>query len=370
MTTRRSFAAQFASFAGLAGLPEIALAQRALPMQNWSRDTAWLNANENPDGPPLAAIEAMRRTAPDTWRYHFPEFREFNAALASSERLSPDQIVVGAGSTEVLNLATMLFTSPTRPLIAADPTFEAPGDTAAALGHPCVRIPLTATYAADVKRMAAEAERAGGGLIYLCNPNNPTSSMTPHDELAWLVSNLPGNTVALIDEAYLDFVEDCEQQTALPWVREGKNVIVTRTFSKIYGMAGLRVGFACGRPDLMRQMRPFRSSVISILSARAVEAALADGPKTVAQRRTKLARIRGELCDWLDGKKIRYIKPYGNFMMIEVGANGPQIGAALAKKDIAVGRPFPPLNTMMRVTIGAERDMARFREAFAAVMEV
>jgi histidinol-phosphate/aromatic aminotransferase/cobyric acid decarboxylase-like protein len=217
--------------------------------------------------------------------------------------------------------------------------------------------------------MAAEAERAGGGLIYVCNPNNPTSSMTPHQDLAWLVSNLPRNTVALIDEAYLHFVDDCEAQSALSWVREGKDVIVTRTFSKIYGMAGLRVGFACGRPDLMRQMRPFRGSAISILGVRAVEAALVDGPKMIAGRRARMARTRGELCDWLDKRKLRYIKPYANFLMIEVGSNVRLVGEALARNNIAVGRPFPPLDTMMRVTIGTERDMARFKEAFAAAIE-
>ncbi len=370
MTTRRSFAAQLASIgAGFAVSPEMILAQRALPAQNWSRDTVWLNANENPDGPPPASIEAMRSVARETWRYHFPAFRDFHAMVARSERLSPDQIVVGAGSTEVLNLAVLVFTSATRPLVTADPTFEAPAEIANALGRPCIRVPLTTAYATDVKRMAAEAERAGGGLIYLCNPNNPTSSMTPHEDLAWLVSNLPRNTVALIDEAYLHFVDDHVSQSALQWVREGREVIVARTFSKLFGMAGLRVGFACGRGDLVGQLRPFRNSVISILSARAVEAALADAPKIVAQRRARLARTRSELCDWLDKRKLRYIKPYANFMMIEVGPNVRQIGAALARKDIAVGRPFPPLDTMMRVTIGTDRDMARFREAFAAVIE-
>ncbi len=369
MTSRRLFAAQLAAMgAGIAASPEVILAQRALSLQNWSSDTVWLNANENPEGPPPAALEAMQRIALQTWRYHFPAFRDFYANVARSEQLAPEQIVVGAGSTEVLNLAVLIFTSPSRPLITADPTFEAPAEIASALGRPCIPVPLTPAYAADVKRMVEEAERAGGGLIYLCNPNNPTSSMTPREDLAWMVANLPRNTVALIDEAYLHFVDSYESESALRWVREDREVIVTRTFSKIYGMAGLRVGFACGRPDLVGRLRPFRNSVISILSARAVEAALAGAPKTIAQRRARLTRIRGELCEWLDKRKLRYIKPYANFIMIEVGPNVRQIAAALARKDIAVGRPFPPLNTMMRVTIGAERDMARFQEAFAEVI--
>ncbi|MGE5571171.1 MAG: aminotransferase class I/II-fold pyridoxal phosphate-dependent enzyme [Rhodospirillales bacterium] len=368
MTTRRSFTAQLA-WLGLAASPEAVLAQRALAPRDWPRDTVWLNANENPEGPPPASLEAIRRAAPDTWRYHFPALRDFNAVVAQSEQLSPDQVVMGAGSTEVLNLAVLVFTSATRPLITADPIFEAPAEVARALARPCIRVPLTSTYAADVRQMVAKAESAGGGLLYLCNPNNPTSSMTPRSDLAWLVSNLPRNTVALVDEAYLHFVDNYEQQSALQWVREGREVIVTRTFSKLYGMAGLRVGFACGRPDLMRQLRPFRASAISILGARAVEAALADAPKIIAQRRARTAKTRGEFCEWLDRRKLRYIKPYANFVMIEVGGDVRRIAAALAQRNIAVGRPFPPLDTMMRVTIGSDRDMARFKEAFASVME-
>jgi len=339
------------------------LAQRALAGRTFPPGTVWLNANENPDGPPRAALHAISRFAGQTWRYHFQAFRDFYAAVARSERLEPEQIVVGAGSTEVLNLAVLVFTSATRPLITCHPTFEAPAETAQALGRPCLTVPLTPSYAADVKRLAAEADRAGGGLIYLCNPNNPTSSLTPTEHLAWLVSNLPRDTVALIDEAYLHFVEDCDSRSALAWVREGRNVIVTRTFSKIYGMAGLRVGFACGKPELMRQIRPFRNNVISILSARAVEAALADAATLIPQRRARLIRIRRDFCDWLRKRNLRYIEPHANFVMIDVG-DARRMAALLARKNVAVGRPFPPLDNMLRVSIGAEADMAKFKEAF------
>jgi histidinol-phosphate aminotransferase len=339
------------------------LAQRALAGRTFPPCTVWLNANENPDGPPQPALQAIAQIAGQAWRYHFQAFRDFYAAVARSERLEPEQVVIGAGSTEVLNLAVLVFTSATRPLIACLPTFEAPAEIAQALGHPCLTVPLTPSYAADVKRMVAEADRAGGGLIYLCNPNNPTSSLTPQQDLAWLAANLPRNTVVLIDEAYLHFVEDCDSRSALAWVREGRNVIVTRTFSKIYGMAGLRVGFACGKPELMRQIRPFRNNVISILSARAVEAALADAPTLIPQRRARLIRIRHDFCDWLRKRNLRYIEPYANFVMIDVG-DARRMAALLARKNVAVGRPFPPLDNMLRVSIGAEADMAKFKEAF------
>lgn len=368
MLTRRGFARRAAGLA--AGLPlwtEAALAQRALIGESWSPNTVWLNANENPDGPCRAAIEAMNRVVPQSWRYHYPEFREFNAAVARSEGLDPEQVIVGAGSTEVLNVIVAALTSPTRPLILPAPTFEVPLEFARALGHQWVQTPLTASYAADVKRLAEEAAKAGGGLIYLCNPNNPTSSMTPKADLAWLVSNLPPETVLLVDEAYLHFVENYEQETALPYVRQGRNVIVARTFSKIYGMAGLRMGFACAKPELIWKLRPFRNNAISIVGARAVLAALGEAATLIPQRRAGLIKVRSDLCAWLRARDLRYIEPHANFLMIDTGVDARQLGLDLLKKDVAVGRPFPPLDKMLRVTIGTAEDMGKFQRAFAEV---
>ncbi len=359
MITRRAFAFSVAAFT------EAGLAQRALVPNDWPADTVWLNANENPDGPPGPALDAIAAVAPEVWRYHFPELGAFAASIARSESLGPEQVTVGAGSTEILNVAVAAFTSPTRPVIVSEPTFEAPAEMARALGHPVVSIPLTESYTADVKRMA-EAAKAGG-LIYLCNPNNPTSSLTPAEDIAWLVENAPRDTVVLIDEAYLHFVDGYEQRSGMRWVLAGKDVVVTRTFSKIYGMAGLRCGFGAAPAVLTRRMRPFRNNMISAVALRAATAALAAGPKLIADRRTRLARVRTGLCRWLDTHKFRYIGPQANFIMIETGRNAREIGAALAARKIAVGRPFPPLDSMLRVTIGTEVDMARFESAFLAV---
>ena len=367
MMTRRSFARRLGWLAAVPTATEAALAQRALIGQQWSANTIWLNANENPDGPCLAAIEAMNRIVPGTWRYHYPEMRDFVAAVARSEGLEPEQIIIGAGSTEVLNVIVAAFTSATRPLINPVPTFEVPADFAEALGHKYVPAPLAAGYKPDLKRLAQEAKRAGGGLIYLCNPNNPTSLFIPKSEVAWLVTNLPKDTVLVVDEAYLHFVEGYEQHTALPWVKEGKNVIVTRTFSKIYGMAGLRIGFGCARADLIERLRPFRNNAVTIVGVRAVLAALGETSTLVPERRARLLKVRGGLCAWLRARGLGYIEPSANFMMIDVGVDARELGLALLKKDVAVGRPFPPLEKMLRVTIGTEQDMARFRAAFAEV---
>ena len=228
-------------------------------------------------------------------------------------------------------------------------------------------VPLTAGYKPDLKRIAEEAERAGGGLIYLCNPNNPTSLFLPKSEVVGLVNNLPKQTILVLDEAYLHFVEGWEQHSGLPWVREGKNVIVTRTFSKIYGMAGVRIGYACARPELIERFRPFRNNAVNVMGMRAVLASLSESAGLIPERRARLIKVRTELCQWLRARGLGYIQPSANFMMIEVGVEARELGLALLRKEVAVGRPFPPLNKLLRVTIGTAQDMERFREAFAQV---
>ena len=365
MLTRRGFAARI-GMAAAAGrmLPEMAYAQRALVRGDLPADMVWLNANENPAGPPASSIRAMTEALPTAGRYHYQEFGDFYTAVARSEELSRNQVLVGAGSSEVLHAAVDAFTAPTRPIITVEPTYEGPVETARALGRGIVRTPLTPSYAADVRRLVAEAEKAGGGLIYLCNPNNPTASVTPKADLNWLCDNLPANTVALIDEAYIHFGDTPELESALGAVRRGRNVVVTRTFSKIYGMAGLRAGFACAPPELIARMAPFRNNVISIVTARAVLAALAESQTLVPERRAALIKTRQKLCAWLRERNLRYIEPQANFLMIDIGRDARQFGMEMGMRGVAPGRPFPPLDNMLRVSIGTDADMERFREVF------
>lgn len=368
MLTRRGFAGM--SFAAMAGrmLPEAAYAQRAAIHGTLPPDMAWLNANENPDGPPQSSIEAMIKVLPEGGRYHYQEFGEFYATLARSEDLAPEQILVGAGSSEVLHAAIDAFTSPTRPLITVEPTYEGPVDIAArGLGRTVLRTRLEPPYVPDVKKLVEEAGKSGGGMIYLCNPNNPTSTVAPKKDVAWMIDNLPPNTVVVIDEAYSHFADSPDFESALGYVRQGKNVVVTRTFSKIYGMAGLRAGFACAPPELIAKMAPFRNNVISIVTVRAVLAALAESKTLLPERRTKLIRIRRELCAWLRDRGVPYIEPQANFMMIDVGRDAREFISAMPAKGVAVGRPFPPMNKFLRVSIGTDRDMSKFRDVFWSV---
>jgi len=326
-------------------------------------DVVRLDSNENPLGPPPSAIKAMVDGMSATARYHFDEFGKFREAIARSEDLKPEQVLFGVGSTEVIDAAVSAFAS-SKPLITATATYDILIELERSLGRQVVQVPLTETWGYPVRKLAEEAVKSGGGLIYLCNPNNPTSSLTPKSDIEWLVMNLPPHTVLLVDEAYIHFAQPAEIESTLKYVREDKDVIVTRTFSKIYGMAGARAGFGCARPDLIRAMKPFMDNVIPVLALRGSMAALEDRDTLVPTRRAEFVRIRGELCDWLHQKNIRYIEPHANFVMIDIGRDVRPFGQEMLRRGVAVGRPFPPLNQMLRVTLGTDQEMKKFREVF------
>ncbi len=346
-------------------LPEMAYAQRAaVNASDLPKDMVWLNANEFPAGPPAVAQAAMQEVLPNSNRYHYQEFRDIYSAIARSEDLAANQIVTGCGSSEVLHTSVDVFTSATRPLISVAPAYEAPIEMAKVLGRTVVLTKLRDDYTPDVHRLAEEADKAGGGLIYLCNPNNPTSAISTGKEIDWLVANLPRNTTLLVDEAYIHFGESPDLKTALPYVRQGKDVIVTRTYSKIYGMAGLRVGFAAARPDIIERLTPLRMNVISIVSARAVVAALGDQQNMLHERRAMLAKARRETCNWLRERGVKFIEPHANFMMVDCGRNAREFIEKMPRLGVAPGRPFPPLDNHLRVTIGTDSEMAKFRDVF------
>ena len=362
--TRRNFAGIWP--AALA-LNEFSLARGARAQQPPSAvPLIALDSNENPEGPPDVSIAAMQESLRLGGRYHDEAMADLGADLARVLDLAPNQVLVGAGSSEILHAAMDAFTSKSRPLILPAPTFELCTEIGTARGCPIVKVPLTNDYAADVEKMAAEAKASGAGLVYLCNPNNPTGSATPKERIDWLAANLPPDTILLVDEAYLDFSP--QLGTALGHVKNGANVIVARTFSKIYGMAGLRVGYGCARPDVIAKMAPFRDMVISVVSARAAHAALNNAASIVPERRAKMAKARTDLCAWLRGRGFDYIEPYGNFVMIKIRRPVRPVIQAFAMKGVAVGRPFPPYDEMLRLTIGTEPEMERFRTAFAEVM--
>jgi histidinol-phosphate aminotransferase len=364
MLSRREFGA--VTLAGLSS--ELAFAQHAAVQGNVPPGTVWLNANENPDGPPPEAKEAISRAISEAGRYNHRAFPAVNEAIAKFAGVQPDQVILGAGSTEVLHCALAAFTAADRPLITAWPTWEMARDVVEALGRHAVKVPLTRKWFADVERMADEAKKSGGGVIHLGNPNNPTSSLTPKGEMRWLAENLPPKTVLLVDEAYIQFADSPEAESAIAYVREGRNVVATRTFSKLYGMAGVRVGFGCGRADLLQAMQPFRNNVIGIMGARAAVAAVQLGESFVTERRTRRNRTRAQTCAWLDRKGLRYIPPQGNFILIDIRRAVADVIPRMLEQGVAVGRRFDTLDNWMRVAIGTSEEMDKFRTAFEKVI--
>jgi len=371
MLTRRELAKRFSLVAaGIALGGEAAYAQRRKLKGRDLSKIVLLNGNENPDGPPPESIEAMSRVLTRCGRYHDDDMDQLGEAIAASEQIQTDQLLIASGSSEILHCAVAAFTSPTVPLITGSPSYELPVDMATAYGFPVIKIPLTSgDYAADVRKMVAAAEKAKGGLIYVVNPNNPTSTITKKADIAWLVANLPPKTIAMIDEAYIHFSTDPQLVSAMPYVKQKDNVLVTKTFSKIYGMAGLRAGYGCANPAVISKLAVFRNNTIAVPAMHAARVALGL-PNMVPERQQKLAKIRADVCQWLDARGYRFIQPHANFMMIEVKRDVVAVASEMLDRGVAVGRAFPPMDTSLRVSIGSETEMAKFKEVFPQVVKV
>jgi len=231
-----------------------------------------LNSNENPYGPSPAALEAMVEAHSVACRY--PDFwaDQLQEKLARFHGVDPEMVVVTCGSTEVLKLGAMAFLDPNRRLVMAEPTFEAIGRYARLTGAEIVKVPCDAAWRHDLEAMA-RAARERPGLVYLCNPNNPTGTVVSKAALEKFLKQMPADSVALVDEAYCHFADDPGYGSLLDSVKAGGNVVVARTFSKIYGMAGLRLGYAIARRDLIERMRPHQ--VMESWNVMACAAALA-----------------------------------------------------------------------------------------------
>lgn len=373
--SRRAFlSAGAAGGAALASLPVLSegyLAARALePLGPSEQDQmAWLHANENPYGPCQLAREAITRFIPQASRYPYEPMRQLAERLARLHNVPGNMVVIGNGSSEVLRMAAGAFLKPGRTCMVPELTYESPTTYARVAGADVKTVPLIKDgFRHDARAMAAAAAAAGNtGLIYVCNPNNPTASITPKDDIAALVAALPSGAVLLVDEAYYHFADSSAYESALRYVLAGKDVVVSRTFSKIYGLAGLRIGYALGRADLIERMRRQALHInTNMLGLQAALASLEDAD-LVPRTREKNARARRIVTDWLDRQRMAYAPSQANFLFFHTGK--PVFGqiAAMREKGIAVGRPFPPFTDWMRVSIGAEEDMRRFVRAYEEI---
>jgi histidinol-phosphate aminotransferase len=261
----------------------------------------------------------------------------------------------------------LAFTSKDRPLVTADVTFEAPWWAAAANGAQTIKVPLADPKGAamhDPKALLGAA--ANPGVIYVCNPNNPTGTITPRKDIEAIVAGAPKDTVVLIDEAYIHL---SDATPSLDMVKDGKNVIVLRTFSKLYGMAGLRLGFAIGRPDLIKKLEYFGQNSLPVTTIAAAKASLIDA-SLVPTRKKIIGDIRTENLAWLKSNGFEFTPSQSNCYMVDVKRPAKEVIAAMAKKDIYIGRGWDAWPTQVRITVGTKAEMEAFQKAFKEVMSM
>ncbi len=334
-----------------------------------TKPTIRLSSNENPVGPPKVAVDALLAALSDVPRYPSTSIQRLVERLAAHHKVSTNTIVPGSGSGDILRMAAYACVSPQRPLVTAAPSFEDPTRYAELAGGRVIAVPVTGDLRLDLGAMADRAK--GAGLVFLCNPNNPTG--TAHGSAAVTefidrVQKVSPDTTVLVDEAYHHYVEDPAYATAIPLALERRNVVVTRTFSKLYGMAGLRLGYAIGQPQTIAALARHRlANSVNALVAPAAVAALGDeGLQATECARNHDARdfTRKALA------AIGYpsIASEANFIMVDVRRDVREFHKACSERGVLIGRPFPPLMTHARISIGTMEEMSAAVGVFKTVL--
>ena len=392
--SRRRFAHLFGAGAAYAfAQPQISFAAPLLstgPSALANANVVRLSSNENPYGPSPMALKAMTEAFRLAWRYPDEHTDLIIESLAKINGVNQDQILLGDGSGEILKLCAEAFTGPltadndrtvtlARPtrggalqfrpgrgkLIVADPTFEAILNHANINQAEVVKIPLTNSFSHDLTKMLAAA---GEGLIYICNPNNPTASITPKNEIRDFLAKVPRQTMILVDEAYFHYADSPDYETVIPLIKNYPNLIVARTFSKIYGMAGLRLGYCVAQPETIQRLRPHQTwDSVNIMALAAGIASLNDSAQLANGRRMN-SQTKNFLSGELENMGYKHVPSQANFLMIDVKRPVRPMIQALGQRGVQVGRVFPSLPNHMRVTIGKRPEMETFLTAFRQVV--
>jgi histidinol-phosphate aminotransferase len=366
--SRRSFLRFAAAASAVTAVPilteaHLAYAQRRkFNYQPPPHDAVRIDANENPLGPCSGACASISSLIPEGGRYDYELTEKFVSTFCAVEGLKTEYVLPYAGSSEPLHYTVLAFTSKDKSYVTADPGYEAGMRAADLNGARVIKVPLTSTHAHDTKAMATADPNAG--VIYVCNPNNPTGTTTPRADIEYLLANKPKGSILLIDEAYIHLSDGTP---SLDLVKADKDVIVLRTFSKIYGMAGVRCGVAVGRPDLLDKIQYFGMNSMPIMAVAAATASLQD--KDIVPQRKKInADIRNETFEWLAANNFSFIPSETNCFMLQTDRPGREAMAAMAKQGVYIGRVWPIMPTYVRITVGTRSDMQKFQAAFKQVM--
>ena len=329
---------------------------------------AKLANNENPYGPSEAVIQAMTKAFKYANRYGYPDGDIVNA-IAKHHDVPTNQVMIAAGSGEILDVCCTALLQDGRKIVGSDPSYEILYSNANNLKAETIRIPLLADYRQDIPAMirATRKNHRDVGFVYLCNPNNPTGRIVTRTEVKELLDGIPEDVPVLIDEAYHHFVEDPAYETSMHYVKEGRPVIVARTFSKIAGLAGMRLGYAVATRDRLAELRPYATGSVNACVRWGGAAALADKSNEDKVRRVTLELRKQTIADL---KTLGYdsIPSETNFFMVHLKRPVQPVIDEFRKKGVLVGRPFPPLTQSLRVSIGTPDEMSRFMVAFKAIM--
>jgi histidinol-phosphate aminotransferase len=367
--TRRSLARLLGAAAGASLVEAPRFGAAATATSNPPSGPIRLNANENPYGPCRAALDALNGCGGVAGRYPGAEIEETRATLARLHGVAPNQIALGCGSSDILRMADAAFLEPGKKIVAAEPTFEAVLGYAKVTRAEPVKVPLTPDFRHDLPAMAKACD-ASTGLVYVCNPNNPTGTIVSGRELEAFIAQVPPSCVILMDEAYHHLVEDPTYRSALDVAPGRPNVVVARTFSKIYGMAGMRLGYgvatAANAAAMERCASWDNTSQAALLMGLA---SLADAEVIPRQRRL-LNDTRAWLYAELDRDRRRYISSQANFVMLDVGRDVGPLGEEFRQRGILVGRKFPSMPDWLRVSIGTPEQMAAFMTALRGIVPV
>lgn len=322
-----------------------------------------LNSNENPYGAFASVHKALTDAQAICNRYPWHLGQELSDMLAARHQVKPEQIVLGNGSVDILRMAAEAFCGPAKPLVQASPTFEALAMCAKRYQSPLVTVPLRADYAHDLEAMLKPARTAG--LVYLCNPNNPTGSITPRKDIDAFLQQM-GNEgpYVLIDEAYHHFADSADYVSFLDRPANYPRLIVTRTFSKIYGLAGLRLGYSISSADTAKRLDGF--SVFNSPNGPAALAGMAALKDGAAEKETarKVLADRAEFMRQAQARKLHVIPSQANFVMMDTGRPVKQAIAGFKQRNILLGRPFPPMDTYARISLSTPDDMKEFWKAW------
>ena len=328
-----------------------------------------LDSNENPNGPGSVALDAIRGALGEASRYPDLPSDALPQAIARLHGIPAESVVLGCGSGEVLRMAVYAFTAPGRALVTAAPTFEDPARVAETIWAPVRAVPLDQALRLDLSAMAAATR--GAGLVFVCNPNNPTgtvhSAQAIQDFVREVNREAPDATI-LIDEAYHEYVDEPSYRTAIPLAMSNPRVVVSRTFSKVFGLAGLRIGYAVAQPETMKALQRYKlANGITLAGAAAALAALGQPEHIEGER-----RLNREAKDFtrrsFEESGYHVVPSETNFLMVDIRRDAKAFQTACRKLDVLVGRPFPPLLTHTRISIGTMDEMRRAVDVFRQVL--